>query len=131
MISKKALEDTTELITEIREFIHEYKIYFNGIGLYQGDDSEDDLRLETILLLADKLKNLKKSRLTSASPSSYSLKNIVEYGVLIDGYVSNGEFIVSAAVAGFTIKRIPNSRNVLVNLSKSEYTRLFKMRYPQ
>lgn len=88
----------------------------NMCGIIRSETPPAPVRPDVVVAVVESLANVPKAK-GFGPHSSYLYKHIAEKG--LGRYVSNGEFIAAALVAGFRIKRYPGSLNVDLNISKT------------
>lgn len=100
------------------------KNLYNTCNIFRCKQN-DYVPFKNINIIANYLKNnIRKIKTINTRNSSYGLKHIIEnvLGKEVDHYVSNGELILSALLAGF---KMDNSRiNPYFNMSKKDINRL-------
>jgi hypothetical protein len=73
---------------------------------------------------------IRKTRNINVTISSYGMKHIFEdvLGRKVENYITNGEFILSALIVGFRMKKNHNSPNPIFNMNKNDIDRLEDIR---
>jgi len=66
---------------------------------------------------------IKRNKSINETSSSYGLKHVVERDI---GYITNGQFITAAIIAGYKYKKYNGSPNVCFNMSESPWKNIRK-----